>query len=88
MCHVVSMLVYCNCMTTVLCWSLVCCMSSCNGGHMIELTVYRVSTKERKRNKVLNFHRSGLRENFISISCRKLNAFLFVAFFCTCTHMV
>ena len=52
---------------------------------MIELTVYRVSTKERKRNKVLNFHRSGLRENFISI---KLNAFLFVAFFCTCTHMV
>ena len=39
-------LVYCNCMTTVLCWSLVCCMSSCNGVHLIKLTVYRVSTKE------------------------------------------
>ena len=48
-CHVVSMLVYCNCMTTVLCWSLVCCMSSCNGVHLIELTVHRVSTKERKK---------------------------------------
>ena len=47
-CHVVSMLVYCNCITTVLCRSLVCCMSSCSGVHLIELTVYRVSTKECK----------------------------------------
>ena len=51
MCHVVSMLVYCNSMTTVLCWSLVCCMSSCNGVHLINLTVYRVSMKERKKIK-------------------------------------
>ena len=61
MCHVVSMLVYCNSMTTVLCWSLVCSMSSCNGVHLFKLTVYRVSTKERNKIKSSTL---GLREIF------------------------
>ena len=49
MCHVVFMLVYCNCMTTVLCWSLVCCISSCNDVHVIDYSVY-LYTKEHNNN--------------------------------------
>ena len=60
MCHVVSMLVYCNCMTNVLCWSLVCCMSSCNGVHLIDYSVY-LYTKERNKVKSVKLS-SGLRD--------------------------
>ena len=51
-------------MTTVLCWSLVCCMSSCNGVHLIKLTVYRVSMKERKKIKCLTLIDQELIEIF------------------------